>query len=258
MTTPLTESSPKAWRPDIPPETNPTVSLGPYPTPSHGPGGNFTISYSTRIAASPRICLDTVLKASDYPLWNRFCRQAIIDEQPLPLVNNPPFPGLGFLPDSSPGHLRLGTKFTFDVHVDAENEHSSGRPTPLVVSVLEPIDEEIATDLASGGSNHAKGKSPRRKGYRVAWKSRGTLLLPLWMLRAERVQEFIEVANPFGTRDEPETEYICWETFYGTLAPVVRLAAASKVMTGLGAWIDGLQKHAEQRERTEGAFAPDK
>ena len=35
------------------------------PTPTYGPGGSFTISCASRIAATPRECLDVVVRASE-------------------------------------------------------------------------------------------------------------------------------------------------------------------------------------------------
>ena len=89
--------------------------------------------------------------------------------------------------------------------------------------MLEPIDEA------------AEG----RKGWRIAWKQRASLLMPGWMLRSERVQEFVEV--------EGGTEYRCWETFYGLLAPVVRMAAAKQVEQGFEAWSEGLRGVVEKK-----------
>jgi len=76
------------------------------------------------------------------------------------------------------------------------------------------------------------------------------------MLRAERVQEFVRVEVPFGPRDEPETSYLSYETFYGVLAPVVRAKFGAQLLRGLDAWMGGLRVLAEEREKTEGAFAP--
>jgi hypothetical protein len=103
---------------------------------------------------------------------------------------------------------------------------ASGRPTPLEVSVLEPIH-----DSSSSG----------QKGWQVAWRQRNGLLLPAWLLRSERVQELVEV-------DGTQTEYRTWETFYGVLAPVVRLAVGSQLLGGFDAWVEGLRSKVE-RER---------
>ncbi|KAK0749360.1 hypothetical protein B0T18DRAFT_427493 [Schizothecium vesticola] len=119
------------------------------------------------------------------------------------------------LPPAQITTLALATKFTFDVHLPADAPaNSTGRPTHLEVSVLEAIDE------------------PGRKGWRVAWRTDGAAGgIPTWLLRAERTQEFLEVQGEGG---RVETEYVCWETFYGPLARVVRVAVGGKVVGGLG------------------------
>lgn len=97
----------------------------------------------------------------------------------------------------------------------------------------------------------------RRTGWRVVWKTRTSPLLPGWMLRSERVQEFVQIdPAPFGPRDEPHTAYACWETFYGVLAPVVRLSVGLQLVKGFDTWMEDMKGRAEELERTEGAFAP--
>ncbi|KAK4124825.1 hypothetical protein N657DRAFT_670712 [Parathielavia appendiculata] len=196
------------------------------PTPSYGEGGTFSIQCSSRIAATPRDCLDVIINTTDYPTWNRFCRKCTIDSQPNDACTEP--------------HnltLELGTQFTFDVHLNLdEHDGTPGRPTALEVSVLEPIDEE---DDPEDDDAAAADVGRRRKGWRIAWRQRGSLLMPAWMLRSERVQEFVEVNG--GS----ETEYRCWETFYGLLAPVVRLAVGRQVENGFDAWLAGLKRMAE-------------
>ncbi|EGO53009.1 hypothetical protein NEUTE1DRAFT_16893, partial [Neurospora tetrasperma FGSC 2508] len=194
------------------------------PTPTHGqPGaGSFTIACSTHIKATPRTCLEVLLKASEYPTWNRYCRKCIIDAQPDGNQPKDKYDKNLF--------LHLGTKFTFHVHMHPLSEDSSARNTALKVSRLERIDEFLQL---------------RRTGFRIAWKTRPTAFMPSWMLRCERVQEFVEVHPPLGTLDEPETAYQCWETFYGVLAPVVKAAAGSQIVRGFDVWMEGLKKRAE-------------
>ncbi|KAL2198546.1 hypothetical protein P885DRAFT_33320 [Corynascus similis CBS 632.67] len=211
------------------------VTGSPIPTVTYGSGGSFTISCSSLIAATPTECLDVVVAASEYPTWNRFCRKCTIDSQPA-----------GSSSDNL-DKLQLGTQFTFDVHLNQDDsDGSSGRPTPLEVSVLEPIDEEDAGDsgLPPSSPSLTAGTS-RRKGWRIAWKQRHSLLMPASMLRSERVQEFLEVAGADGGR--PETQYTCWETFYGVLAPVVRLAVGKQVEKGFDAWLSGLKEKVEKQ-----------
>jgi hypothetical protein len=158
---------------------------------------------------------------ADHPqdaTWNRFCRKCTIDAQPSSTDT----------PDNN--KLQLGTHFTFDVHLNPDEPAATppGQAIALEVSVLEPIDD----DADDGGA--------RRKGWRIAWRQRASLLMPAFMLRSERVQEFVEVDGGAAT------EYRCWETFYGLLAPVVRLAAGKQVEKGFDAWLVGLKGRVEK------------
>jgi hypothetical protein len=179
-------------------------------------------------------------------------------------------------PQRKKAFLALGSKFVFDVHLDPETTDSAGRATPLEVSVLERIDEpgspgtgkaaendaagstnaDTPQDLANPDETKAKpapGATGPHRGWRVAWKTRG--MMPSWMLRSERVQEFIEVRIPFGGDEEMETTYVCWETFYGALAPVVRTTVGLKLVRGFQVWMDDLRKRAEEVERSSGHYA---
>jgi len=77
-----------------------------------------------------------------------------------------------------------------------------------------------------------------------SYRTRPSLALPEWMLRSERVQEFIEIAGPDG---RPTTAYKCWETFYGVMAPMVRLAVGKKLERGFEAWGKDLAARVELR-----------
>ncbi len=148
------------------------------------------------------------LTYSQDALWNRFCRKCTIDAQPNQ--------------HADPDTLQLGTQFTFDVHLNPdEPDGTTGQAIALEVSVLEPIDED------------------GRKGWRIAWKQRASWLTPAWMLRSERVQEFVELDGGAAT------DYRCWETFYGLLAPVVNMAVGKQVEKGFVAWQAGLKGRAE-------------
>ncbi|AEO54736.1 hypothetical protein MYCTH_77895 [Thermothelomyces thermophilus ATCC 42464] len=222
------------------------VTGPPIPTITYGSGGSFSVSCSSRIAATPKECLDVVTAASEYPAWNRFCRKCTIDAQPPAAAAAAATAARnsddGPCPDT---FLRLGTQFTFDVHLDPEGpDGKPGRPTALEVSVLEPIDEEEDPGDGSGGRR-------RRRGWRIAWKQRHGLLMPAAMLRSERVQEFVEVAGD-GDGRPPGTQYYCWETFYGPLAPVVRLIVGRQVERGFDAWLRGLKARVEMTGQGQG------
>ncbi|KAH6854980.1 hypothetical protein B0I37DRAFT_363558 [Chaetomium sp. MPI-CAGE-AT-0009] len=206
------------------PPSSRAVTGDPIPTLSYGPGGSFTISCSSRIAATPRACLDVVIKSSEYPKWNRFCRKCTIDSQEQPNHQQP----------QDDDNLRLGTQFTFDVHLDpTEPDTKPGQAIALEVSALEPIDDDE--------------DGQEKRGWRIAWRQRPSLLMPAWMLRSERVQEFVEVPVDGGGDggSRTETDYRCWETFHGVLAPVVRMAAAKQVERGFDAWLAGLKGMVE-------------
>ncbi|KAM7191006.1 hypothetical protein V8F33_009123 [Rhypophila sp. PSN 637] len=292
----------------LPPDTPGILTPRPIETPTHGPpgAGSFTVGCSTIIAAAPLICLDVVLNSSKYPEWNRFCRKCTIDSQPRPRPkqqdddddSSPPTEGTNsspVLPDHLVGpdyYLKLGTKFTFDVHMNPLDDlqassSGGGRATALEVSVLEPINEVVpaaaatppSSSISSSTQSHhwrrrrsssmsgasipvseggasERRKYTRRTGWRVAWKMQThPLFLPGWMLRSERVQEFVELDDAASPRDDgPRCEYTCWETFYGVLAPVVRLSVGNQLTKGFNTWMVDLKRRAEEIEGA--AFAP--
>ncbi|KAK3939458.1 hypothetical protein QBC46DRAFT_387983 [Diplogelasinospora grovesii] len=258
--------------PPIAPETPATLAVRPIATPTHGQGGTFTVTCSAHIAAAPHTCLEIVLKAAEDPVWNRFCRKCSIDAQPeqSKKADAGTAAARPFQPDRGPEYLKLGTKFTFDVHMkpDAAAEHSSGRATALEVSRLERIDEmmdegsasgipdcNIDSGTGSGVRTTATTPPGRRIGWRVAWKTRSGAVLPAWMLRSERVQEFVEVVSVNTAPGRSETAYTCWETFYGVLAPLVRSVVGSQLVNGFGVWMENLKRRAEDlSDREEGAL----
>ncbi|KAH7020718.1 uncharacterized protein B0I36DRAFT_387587 [Microdochium trichocladiopsis] len=56
------------------------------PGPTVGGGGVATVVFSTQIAASPARCLEVGLDSARYPAWNKFIRNAIIEESANPAV----------------------------------------------------------------------------------------------------------------------------------------------------------------------------
>ena len=126
-----------------------------------------------------------------------------------------------------------------------EPDSNPGQAIALEVSVLEPIDEDSRDSIVPSPSPPEGGH--RRRGWRIAWRQRPSLLMPAWMLRSERVQEFVEVSG--GS----ETEYHCWETFYGVLAPVVRRVAGRQVERGFDAWLLGLKGRVERGGQRQAA-----
>lgn len=132
-------------------------------------------------------------------------------------------------------------------------KQKGGRPMQLEVSVLERFDPE---GEPTASDNSATTTTTKRIGFRVAWKIRNnSLTMPGWMLRSERVQEFVQVVDPdaaasSGGGEHPRTAYRCWETFYGVLAPVVRLTVGSQVVNGFNVWMEDLKNRARQLEKT--------
>ncbi|KAH6695272.1 hypothetical protein F5X68DRAFT_198179 [Plectosphaerella plurivora] len=198
--------------PNQPPQCGPSIA-----TPAHGHGA-FTVSCSSVIAAPPLACLETVLKTGDYPQWNTFCPNVTIDAAP-PVAEA----GLDSIPEvaalaSRESHLYPGVDFQFEVIM---KPGGGSRQTLLHVSLLEAIERD--------------GK----KGYRIAWTMRGA---PHYVLRAERVQEFV------ASEDGRSTEYCCYETFGGAVAYPMRYLVGSQVAEGFGRWQDGLQTWTEGRQ----------
>lgn len=210
--------------PELPPNSQSTILQTTLPTPSHGPGGSFTLACSTTISAAPAACLTAVLKPSTWPQWNTFIPRATITEYPS---SSPSVPaGLDLRSDVETEEVLVPeTLVAFDVHMNLDEKVTNNQS--ILVSRLEELDGQ-------------------RKGFRVAWTAEG---FPSFLLRSERVQEFVEVEGQGGVA----CEYFCWETFYGLLAPVVRLSVGGKLVTAFGAWMNGLKKFAE--DGTAGAVA---
>ncbi|KAF7555865.1 hypothetical protein G7046_g6441 [Stylonectria norvegica] len=196
----------------------PTIVQPALETPTHGPGGVFTITCSTTIHAPLTTILTTLLDTRTYPSWNAFCPSVSITHQPTP---SPPLPAcLAATPITDlPTTLRLGTDFTLDVHLDPHNSYKRSKTT-LVVSVLEEFERD------------------GRKGVRLAWRTTGWM--PGMVLKAERVQELTEVG-------EGIVEYRCWETMYGALASTVKAFVGKSLEWGFGAWMDGLKEFSEKK-----------
>ncbi|KAK6224879.1 polyketide cyclase dehydrase protein [Colletotrichum tabaci] len=230
----LKPKSPKALdkgADSIPTSLTPTPVSPPLATPSHGDlGAVLTIACATPIAAKPTTVLATVLNPATYPTWNTFVPRATIS-RPSGLAVPPMLSGEPSIAKLQPGELLLeGTHVTFEVHLTLDPAKTTTNQA-LVVTKLE---EFTRTDADANGETH-RG----RKGYRVCWKTGG--LVPPFVLKSERVQEFLE------TEDGTGTEYRCWETFYGPLAQVLRFTMVSQLETGFAAWMDGLKNHLEGR-----------
>ncbi|KAJ4404473.1 hypothetical protein N0V82_010490, partial [Gnomoniopsis sp. IMI 355080] len=155
-----------------------------------------------------------------WPEWNRFVRRVTVSSAPPPSEPEPEASALetAVAQDDGQQYIKKGTLMTFQVHLDPDNEKSYTKQA-MEVTFLEPFD---ARD--------------KKRGWRVAWK--GTSI-PSLLLRTERVQEFVDDGHG-------GTEYTCWETMYGPLAPVVRLTTGKSLEKGFEAWGLDLKARAEK------------
>lgn len=213
------------------PPNQPVQSGPPIPTPTHGPGGVFSITCSTTIAAPPLTCLALNLDTSTYPSWNTFVKRILIDSAPpvedvLPTLA----PELRDLV-TGPGDKALypGVQMRFQVYFSADDEGNPSTESGEQVSVLEKFERD------------------GRTGYRVCWTYRGAL--PAVMQRAERVQEFVEVTREDGS---VATEYATWETFGGFVFRLMPGFVVRQVEAGIGRWMDGLKGAAEEAAKESG------
>ncbi|KAG9236347.1 hypothetical protein BJ875DRAFT_503425 [Amylocarpus encephaloides] len=194
--------------------TSSEIPARPLPVPTHGPGGTFSVLARTTVSCAPSDVLELVRDTSTWPRWNTFCPRAEFREQ-----------GDG---DGGEGWLNKGAKACIDVflHGDGLVEgRTRSRVQDVEVTVLEALGRE-------GGW---EGPGPEgAKGWRIAWKSVGW---SHWQLHSERVMEFREV--------EGGTGYLCWETFGGLLAPVVKRTVGSTLVDRFGDYARDVKQYLE-------------
>lgn len=234
--------------PAVPRDTPAAIAPAPIPTPTHGAGGvgSFTIISSLHIDASPDVAFAALLDHASWPEWNRFVRLVTVTSSPSPSAP-PSDPDLDadadadataletlVARDDGTKYLKKGMCMTFNVHLDPENEGSSYTRQGMEVTLLEPYHTP-----AGPGATTGRG---RGRGWRIAWK--GTTI-PSLLLRTERVQEFVRVDDD-DDDDDGTTEYTCWETMYGPLAPVVRRTTGKSLEKGLRCWSEDLKRRAEE------------
>ncbi|KAI1179219.1 hypothetical protein F4777DRAFT_502595 [Nemania sp. FL0916] len=231
-----------------PPPPNPlpvdsAKRVPPIPVPTHGPGGVFSIACSTHITSptststtsnttgnnSALTTLATVLNVAQYGTWNGFVPRARITSpapaDKLEQVQGHIPPELRSLADKY--GIIPGAKLRFDAIMVPGG---SSRAVDIEVTVL----EAFAVDSPNPSSTSTGDGGRKRQGYRIAWKALG---FPGFLLRSERVQEFIESADGDG-----ECEYRCWETFSGVLAYVLPVA---QLEDGFRRWMGGLKGAVE-------------
>lgn len=234
----MADQSVTSSNPPVPRQTPSAITLQPIPTPTHGAGGSFSVISALHIAAPPDIAFTTVLEHSSWPEWNRFVRRVTVSSSapPAAAASSEPPPSSAdasaletvIAKDDGQRYIKKGTLMTFQVHLDPDNEKSYTKQD-MEVTLLEPFD--------------AVDKQKHKKGWRVAWK--GTSI-PAILLRTERVQEFVDDGNG-------GTEYTCWETMYGPLAPVVRLTTGKSLERGFEAWGVDLKARAEKIAKQGGS-----
>lgn len=214
--------------PPVPRHTPGRIAPQPIATPTHGPGGNFTIIASTHIAAPPDTVFQVLLDHAHWPAWNRFVRNVVVNA-------TPPSPTpTTFAPvdqDDGTTYLQKGQAVTFAVHMDAENPASSAMNQGMEITLLEPFDVGGDGTTTSTTTETTEAK----RGWRVAWKATS---FPSFALRSERVQEVVDDG-------QGGTEYTCWETMYGPLAYVVKWTQASALERNFRIWGEDLKERAE-------------
>lgn len=213
--------------------------IGPLPVPTYGAGGTFTIISCTRVAASPLTVLNLIRDTNTWPQWNSFCPRAVLkprkskdkakakgETEETEEKEEESFGGGG----EAEGWLENGTEFVIDVFMSGDGMvegRRRSRTQALVVRFLERIDDE------------KDGK--RRKGYRIGWTPRG---YKEWQFHSERVIELIE-------RQEGGTDYVCWETFGGMIAVVIKKMVGLSLTDRFGDYARDVKMFLENPERPE-------
>lgn len=206
--------------------------------------GVFSLSCSSTIRAPLQLVVAIMLDTRTYSRWNAFCPGARVTHQPkstapLPACvrDSPAISAVANLPWT----LRDGTTFVMEVCMDPTKQPKRMTTPNLQVSHLEQFTRRANPSTAALESDptSVKSKTGERTGVRLAWRIRGKIANLL--TRAERVQEFI-----IDPDDPTVTEYVCWETYYGVLAPPMRHVYGKGIKEGYSAWMDGLRSFAEK------------
>lgn len=204
--------------------TNPVTSsiVAPIPVPTFGPGGSFTVLARTQISASPLTCFSLIRDTPKWHKWNTFCPSMTFSPSSPP----PPSDSSPSIETGNEGWLELGTIGDIDVFMSGDGlipGRKRSRTQGIEVTVLSPIDEN------------------EKKGFRLAWKGTG---FSHWQLHSERVMEFIEIDLANG---EHGTEFTCWETFAGVLAPVVKATYGNTLVERFGDYQRDVKAYLESQ-----------
>ncbi|PVH82111.1 hypothetical protein DL98DRAFT_653466 [Cadophora sp. DSE1049] len=221
-----------------------TLQTTPIPTPTYGPSGSFTVLAKTFIPhTTPATVLTTIRNTNTWSQWNGFTplftfKKSSSTSTTSDSKSGSTGSGSGMsdpaLVTGKQGWLDLGSEGDMAVFMGGDglaDGAKKSREQGMVVTVLEPLTSPLKTPQ----------EEHQKKGYRIAWKSIG---YAKWQLYSERVTELVEVGEEGeggGGEGRKGTEYVCWETFGGVLAPVVRLAVGGTLRERFGEYADGLR-----------------
>ncbi|KAL2070769.1 hypothetical protein VTL71DRAFT_13795 [Oculimacula yallundae] len=215
-----------------------SILPAPLPTPTHSTGLSWTVHVKTFIpSVSPDDVLGVIRDTSTWEKWNGFTPFFELSPSSSPATSTAatspdqlPHPGSeAGLSTEKEGWLNLGSRGTMSVFMSGNglapgSKEIKSRKQVIVVSVLEPL------------SSSPSASSSSSKGYRIAWIAEG---YAHWQLHSERVTELTETTDEEGRTG---TEYLCWESFGGLLAPVVRLAVGGQLKERFGDYANGLRE----------------
>ncbi|KAH7411097.1 hypothetical protein BKA64DRAFT_741705 [Cadophora sp. MPI-SDFR-AT-0126] len=210
----------------------------PIPTPTYGFSGYFTVLAKTFIPHnSPATVLSAIRDTKTWSQWNGFTPAFTFkgsssidsDSKSTPASGSATATSDPALMTGKPGWLDLGSEGAMTVFMNGDGlveGSKKSREQGIIITVLEPLTSPL----------NSPQNEDQKKGYRIAWKSIG---YAKWQLYSERVTELVEVNE--GAQGRNGTEYVCWETFGGVLAPVVRLAVGGTLRERFGEYADGLR-----------------
>jgi hypothetical protein len=158
-------------------------------TPTHGASGLFGLHCKTRIfdSTDPKDGLNLVRDVRTWPRWNSFTPKAEIESG-----------------SDDEGILKLGTIFKVYASMEGKGLEEGDGVKMSVSKEVVTLLEEFTVDGDGSGDDGAVAAGRKRKGWRIAWNS---LEYPSWVLRAERVLEFVEVVDE---EQGPGWEFTSW------------------------------------------------
>jgi len=178
-------------------------------------GGLFSAFGEIDINASPSIVYRALVDTTQWPKWSTFVPSVTIDKQPDE--------------HKSSTDLHEGTVMTLHVQMTS--------------SFRTPSKERV--NIVQGPPTNASDAAGTV--YRLCWINESNVLVPRFMLAAERVNE-IEV------RGDGTCLYRSWETFAGPYARIVKWKFEQTLSQRFDDWVRDLKKYAEgvAKEQREG------